>query len=217
MNLENWQIKVDVHNKQVNDLVEDRTALKESMSEYLKQFFDFDETDPVFEEEATYEFYDNYGEDGELVFNLTKPFAYTPGHGLLVTVIMDALDDDNCLDSSFDLQFYSAGVRGRAMTFTNNTVSFLDYKDSEDFPDAKSTLGCGTNIDLPVTRIAYTHVMGQGLDCDVNGDGMVDVDDINIIINVILEKDTNSAADVDHSGGVDVADVNIVINEVLAQ
>ena len=56
---------------------------------------------------------------------------------------------------------------------------------------------------------------------DVNGDGAVDINDANILINVILGKDTadkyNGRADVDGNGSVDVKDSNIVINKILGK
>ena len=122
-----------------------------------KQFFEFDAANPELDYEETFELLDFYGEDGELVFDLADaPFTVTPGMGLLVTCVFDAQDDDNCVESSYDLQFYSSGIRGRAMTFTNNTVSFLDFAETEDFPDATVFLGCGTNIELPATKIDYS-------------------------------------------------------------
>lgn len=123
-----------------------------------KQFFDFDETSPVYDSQEMYEMLLTYGDDGEMEFDLSNnPFTINPGKGLLVTAIFDALDDSNCNESSFDMAFYTTGIRNRAMTFTNNTVSFLDYKDTEDFPDATAMLGCGTSIELPVTKISYTY------------------------------------------------------------
>ena len=51
---------------------------------------------------------------------------------------------------------------------------------------------------------------------DVNGDGVVDVDDLNIVINVMLHKNQvpsyETTADIDGSGVVDVDDLNRVIN-----
>ncbi|MBR6283503.1 MAG: dockerin type I repeat-containing protein [Muribaculaceae bacterium] len=50
---------------------------------------------------------------------------------------------------------------------------------------------------------------------DINGDGAVDVDDLNIIINIMLRKATLEhwpAADIDGSGIVDIDDLNHVIN-----
>lgn len=55
-----------------------------------------------------------------------------------------------------------------------------------------------------------------GIPGDVNGDGVVDVSDANIIINIILgNQPTIPAADVNHDGAVDVADVNDIINKIL--
>ena len=55
----------------------------------------------------------------------------------------------------------------------------------------------------------------------MNGDGDVDVEDVNIIINIILEKDVAvqlmGTPDIDFSGTVDVADVNALINIILTQ
>ena len=56
---------------------------------------------------------------------------------------------------------------------------------------------------------------------DINGDDMVDVDDMNILINIILGKananDFPGKADIDDSGVVDVDDMNIVINIILGK
>ena len=56
---------------------------------------------------------------------------------------------------------------------------------------------------------------------DVNYDGAVDVDDMNLVINMIIhtgtDDDTALWADVDGSGVVDVDDLNIVINIMLGK
>ncbi|MBR1882515.1 MAG: hypothetical protein IJ808_05795, partial [Muribaculaceae bacterium] len=56
---------------------------------------------------------------------------------------------------------------------------------------------------------------------DVNGDGEVDVNDVNILINIVLGKDDASQyggrANVDGAGDVDVTDVNTLINLVLGK
>ncbi|MBQ7690073.1 MAG: M6 family metalloprotease domain-containing protein [Muribaculaceae bacterium] len=54
---------------------------------------------------------------------------------------------------------------------------------------------------------------------DIDGNGVVDVDDLNIIINIMLNKNQEPGfaprADIDGSGVVDVDDLNIVINIML--
>ncbi len=48
---------------------------------------------------------------------------------------------------------------------------------------------------------------------DLTGDGAVDVDDMNIVINMMLHKaDPTQAADINGDGVVDIDDMNIIIN-----
>lgn len=57
-----------------------------------------------------------------------------------------------------------------------------------------------------------------GVTGDVNGDGKVDIADINSVINIILELDAKTGkADVNGDGNVDVADINVIIDIMLAQ
>ena len=55
---------------------------------------------------------------------------------------------------------------------------------------------------------------------DVNGDGTVDVTDVNILVNIILGK-ANAAdypnANINGEGGIDVSDVNAVVNIILGK
>ena len=60
----------------------------------------------------------------------------------------------------------------------------------------------------------------HGIVGDVDGSGIVDIDDVNAIINLILYYDNYKdkypgVADVDGSGIIDVDDVNAVINIIL--
>ncbi|MCQ2289063.1 MAG: dockerin type I repeat-containing protein, partial [Muribaculaceae bacterium] len=55
---------------------------------------------------------------------------------------------------------------------------------------------------------------------DVNGDGVVDITDVNILLNIVLGKDSASkypGADVNGDGTVDITDVNTVLNIVLGK
>ena len=56
---------------------------------------------------------------------------------------------------------------------------------------------------------------------DINGDGKVDVTDVNIIVNIILGKENESKypgnANVDGQGGIDVGDINMVVNILLGK
>ena len=124
--------------------------------EGVKQFFSFGEQ--VWEEERLFDMLYFYGEDYTVPFRFDCPF--TPGKSLLVTMVFDALEDDNCTMGSDYAPFYTSGIRSKAMTYTNNWTSFVDYAEGPDFPDATAMLGCGTNVDLPLTRIQYTYEEG---------------------------------------------------------
>ena len=119
----------------------------------IKQFFDFGEL--ISEDRLDIELVEYYGEDCTLEFPVD--FEFTPGKSLLVTIVFDAEDDDNCTMGSDYASFYTSGIRGKAMTYTDNWESFVDYAQGTDWPNATATLGCGTNVELPVTEISYTY------------------------------------------------------------
>ncbi len=123
----------------------------------IKQFFTFD--NPVKEMEFNLDLLSYYGETVCLNFDF-EPFAFTPGKSLLVTMVFDAVDDENCTMGSDYAPFYTSGIRGKAMTYTDNWSSFVDYAAGNDFPNATAMLGCGTNVELPVTRIGYNYDEG---------------------------------------------------------
>lgn len=56
---------------------------------------------------------------------------------------------------------------------------------------------------------------------DINGDGAVDIADLNLCINIMLGKDNNlthiQRANVDGQGSIDIADVNAVMNLMLGK
>ena len=69
----------------------------------------------------------------------------------------------------------------------------------------------------PVT-VSATFMETASLRGDVNEDDKVDVSDVNMMINMILGKqDETAAADLDGSGSVDVSDVNELINIILGK
>ena len=129
--------------------------------EGIKQFFTFGE--PVLETSVNYDFITSMDEDIELALELNDPFEIAAGKNLLVTVVFDAVDDDNCTMGSDYAPFYTSGIRRQAMVYTNNWTSFVDYAQGEDFPNATAMLGCGTNVELPVTRIDYSYPTSTGI------------------------------------------------------
>ena len=57
--------------------------------------------------------------------------------------------------------------------------------------------------------------VSSGLKGDVNGDGEVNIADVNAVINLILGGGSNPAADVNGDGEINIADVNAVIDIIL--
>ena len=53
---------------------------------------------------------------------------------------------------------------------------------------------------------------------DINGDGTVDISDVNAVINIMLGKASYVAAgDINADGTIDISDVNAVINLMLGK
>lgn len=142
--------------RDVKLFLQETDATEFEVVEGVKQFFTFD--NPVIDEEQVYPMIDYLYEDMEVVLDLSNvPFTLHQGKNLLVTVVFDAQDDDNCTSGSFDAPFYTSGIRNKGMVYTDNHQSFIEFAQGDDFPDATAMLGCGTNVDLPVTLINYSY------------------------------------------------------------
>ena len=123
----------------------------------IKQFFEFGE--PVYEVRLDIDMLETYGDDCTLEFPVD--FSFTLGKSLVVTIVFDAEDNDNCTMGTDYAPFYTSGISGKAMTYTDNSESFLDYAQGTDWPNSTAMLGCGTNVELPVTEISYTYEEDQ--------------------------------------------------------
>lgn len=180
--------------------------------EGVKQFFDFGEL--VAEGRYDIDLLDGYGEDKVLAMEMEHPFPFTLGKSLLVTIVLDAEDDDNCTMGSDYAPFYTSGIRGKAMTYTDNWTSFVDYAMGENFPDASAMLGCGTNVELPVTELGYTYERMPG---DVNGDGYIGISDVTALVDMLLGADTGYPvnADVLVDGIISISDVTALVDVLL--
>ena len=180
----------------------------------VKQFFTFG--DLVAEGRYDIDLLDFYGEDQSLVMEIEESFNFTLGKSLLVTIVFDAEDDDNCTMGSDYAPFYTSGIRGKAMTYTDNWTSFVDYAMSDQFPDATAMQGCGTNVELPVTEIGYTYERMLG---DANGDANISIADVTALINFLLSGDPAGFyevnADINEDGKTSIADVTSLISMLL--
>lgn len=178
----------------------------------VKQFFEFGEL--VAEGRYDIELLECYGEDQVFALEMEQPFDFTLGKSLLVTIVLDAEDDDNCTMGSDYAPFYTSNIRSKAMTYTNNWTSFVVFAMGDVFPDASNVPGCGSNVNLPVTELGYTYERMRG---DVNGDGYISISDVTTLINLLLGADTGYPvnADVNIDDNITISDVTALINKLL--
>lgn len=83
--------------------------------------------------------------------------------------------------------------------------------------DNALTVLAGTEYQYPYLDIEKLDFLQQTVG-DVNGDGNVDISDVNAVINMMLGKaDQTDSADVNGDNNIDISDVNQVINIMLGK
>ena len=122
------------------------------------------------------------------------------------------------------------GVTTTLGTYTLNGPSSTEY--TWESVEYDLSAYAGKDIQLEFTGTTVTHVAvaidniqitstPTGIVGDVDGDGVVDIADVNAAINIILElktqDDYQGNADLNGDGKVDVSDVNQIINIILTQ
>ena len=100
---------------------------------------------------------------------------------------------------------------GDGITFTNCAITYPEDAYLEQTGYGYS-IYCG-NHQFP-DKIIISRI-GSNVKGDVNGDGEVNIADVNAVIKVILGGESNLNADVNNDGEVNIADVNAVINIIL--
>ena len=79
----------------------------------------------------------------------------------------------------------------------------------------EATITAALSINPEITATCLVKVIAAGLKGDVNGDGSVNIADINVIIDLILKGSNSPAADVNEDGVVNISDINMVIDLIL--
>ena len=102
---------------------------------------------------------------------------------------------------------------------SQGTRQVLDPTSSREgnvFSDAKMRAARAKNwIPYKWQNGNFVEITAGGVRGDVDGNGVVDIDDLNIVINIMVKKATMAQwpnADVDKNGVVDIDDLNIIIN-----
>ena len=127
-------------------------------------------------------------------------------------------------DSGGDVTTVYFSLTGAVLPATDEATVFatLDY-------ELTSELASGDMIALHFTEVVCANPAGQGLASmgvdgsisngsmagDVNGDGMVNVQDIILIVNMILDGGYSGVADVNGDGAVNVQDIILIVNMIL--
>ncbi|MBQ7690051.1 MAG: dockerin type I repeat-containing protein [Muribaculaceae bacterium] len=100
---------------------------------------------------------------------------------------------------------------------TNGIVSWLE--NVVELPEGRHSITVHLMGDMGYQTLTGPYFFANSLTGDVNNDGVVDVDDLNIVINIMVRKDTNEShdgrADINEDGVVDVDDLNIIINVIV--
>ena len=113
-----------------------------------------------------------------------------------------------------DVRFLGIGIN--QTTIPNGNIAYVTFKLNSQFTSGTTavTLNNCQCTDAGSQALATTCAAGAitpGCTCDANGDGAVNVGDVQFIINQVL----SGSASVCHSGSVNIADVQRVINSVL--
>ncbi len=126
-------------------------------------------------------------------------------------------DFDNLDQSGSGVMCFNVSRHGIPTLKENNLIGYASLKPSAYIASKKNLLG---HLDTyrNVQYVTYGAPRPEGLKGDINGDGTVDVSDVNILINIILGNESASKysnADVTGDGDIDVSDVNFLINKIL--
>ncbi len=81
---------------------------------------------------------------------------------------------------------------------------------------AYRTLATGTTPQFTDYCDIRTFVYRDAIECDVNGDGEVNISDVSGIIDLILSGQTSAEGDVNGDGEVNITDINAVIDVILS-
>lgn len=124
-------------------------------------------------------------------------------------------------DGAIRLLCYSSSVS--PFKGSSGALVYMNVVASNDFVGPKTILikntrfgtTSGEEIQFPNETCNVTSSQ-PSIDGDVNGDGEVNIADINAIIDMILSGASNIAGDVNSDGEINIADVNTVIDFILS-
>ena len=155
---------------------------------------------------------------------------YIPAEGILIIHVdydQATWDNNTPNNISSHQRMTIIPADNKLSTSTNRTDTWpygeLDSLTNNSTPAA--TVFTGDYMNKPITQMTVDSENGmaslwymkakQPLPGDVNGDGEVNIADVNVVIDCILQDGQNTACDVNGDGEVNIADVNAIISLIL--
>lgn len=170
-------------------------------------------------------------------FIISPPIKFTEGHEYKITATVSNDDIAGYREESFRFYTFTGYDLAGALPLGNESFKvkhpgeFRDYSitfkaEDDGFGTGYDTfpsfiaLCCNSQYDmgmLLVSRMAIEDITPapQPITGDVNGDGNVNISDINALIDMILSGKSNPQGDVNGDGSINIADINEVIDIIL--
>ena len=171
-------------------------------------------------------------------FIISPPVKFTEGHEYKITATVKNDDIAGYREESFRFYTFAGYDLAGALPLGNESFivkhprEFRDYSltfkveddgigaSDEDFVGFIA-LCCNSQYDMGMLLVSSMAIEDltpapQPIKGDVNGDGNVNISDINVLIEMILTGKTQPVGDVNGDGRIHIADVNAVIDIILA-
>ena len=151
--------------------------------------------------------------------------AYLPGEGIMVLHVdydKAAWDNNTPNNDRNHLRMTLVPADGQLTGFTVSTDLWPQASDSlTNYSTPPASVYTGGYMNKPITSMRVDAAEGiagfwyMRIRCDVNGDGEVNIADVNPVIDAILRGLNEDQFDVNGDGEVNIADVNTIIDWIL--
>ena len=151
--------------------------------------------------------------------------AYLPGEGIMVLHVdydKAAWDNNTPNNDRNHLRMTLVPADGQLTGFTVSTDLWPQASDSlTNYSTPPASVYTGGYMNKPITSMRADAAEGiagfwyMRIRCDVNGDGEVNIADVNPVIDAILRGLNEDQFDVNGDGEVNIADVNTIIDWIL--
>lgn len=171
-------------------------------------------------------------------FIISPPIKFTEGHEYKITATVSNDDIAGYREESFRFYTFTGYDLDGALPLGNESFKvkhpgeFRDYSitftvQDDGFGTGYDTfpsfiaLCCNSQYDMGMFLVSKIMIEDltpapQPVNGDVNGDGNVNISDINMLIDMILSGKSRPNGDVNGDGSVNIADINAVIDIILA-